>query len=57
MSDHRAPASCPIQPTMGPPIGVDPSHARAHSDITRPRISGLADSRSGRQAELRAAVR
>ncbi len=29
-----------IQPTIGPPIGVEPWKATNHSDITRPRISG-----------------
>jgi hypothetical protein len=41
-SDQRAPAVWPIQPTMDPPIGVEPSQASAHSAITRPRIVGLA---------------
>ena len=43
-SDQRAPGSCPTQPTIGPPIGVEPSQARPHSAITRPRISGVAAS-------------
>jgi hypothetical protein len=41
---QRGPMSWPTQPTMGPPIGVEPSQASAHSAITRPRISGLAAS-------------
>jgi hypothetical protein len=43
-SAQRAPASWPIQPTMEPPIGVDPSQASPHSAITRPRIVGFAAS-------------
>jgi len=43
-SDHRAPATWPAQPTMGPPIGVEPSQASAHSAITRPRMDGVAAS-------------
>jgi hypothetical protein len=42
--DQRAPVSWPIQPTIGPPIGVEPSHASPHNAITRPRIVGLAAS-------------
>jgi len=34
----------PAQPMTGPPIGVEPSQASAHSAITRPRISGRAAS-------------
>jgi len=41
-SAQRAPTVWPAQPTMGPPIGVEPSQASAHSAITRPRICGLA---------------
>lgn len=41
---QRGPMAWPTQPTMGPPIGVEPSQARAHSAITRPRIWGLAAS-------------
>ena len=41
---QRAPASWPTQPKIGPPIGVEPSQARPHSAITRPRISGVAAS-------------
>ena len=41
---QRAPIAWPAQPTIGPPIGVEPSQASAHSAITRPRISGLAAS-------------
>jgi uncharacterized protein DUF1707 len=41
---QRGPMSWPTQPTMGPPIGVEPSQASAHSAITRPRIWGLAAS-------------
>lgn len=43
-SAQRAPATCPAQPTIGPPTGVEPSQASAHRAITRPRISGLAAS-------------
>ncbi len=42
--DQRAPKVCPAQPTIGPPMGVDPSQASAHRAMTRPRISGLAAS-------------
>jgi hypothetical protein len=42
--DHRAPASWPIQPTIGPPMGVEPSQASAHRAITRPRMLGAAAS-------------
>ena len=42
--DQRAPTAWPTQPTIGPPMGVEPSQASAHSAITRPRISGLAAS-------------
>jgi AcrR family transcriptional regulator len=42
--DHLAPNSWAIQPTSGPPIGVEPSQARAHSAMTRPRIAGSAAS-------------
>ncbi len=42
--DQRAPAAWPAHPTMGPPTGVDPSQASAHSAITRPRICGVAAS-------------
>ena len=38
----RAPATAINQPTIGPPIGVEPWKATNHSDITRPRISGAA---------------
>jgi hypothetical protein len=41
---QRGPMTWPAQPTTGPPIGVEPSQASAHSAITRPRISGLAAS-------------
>jgi len=41
---QRGPTTWPTQPTMGPPIGVEPSQASAHSAITRPRISGRAAS-------------
>ena len=41
---QRAPMAWPAQPMMGPPIGVEPSQASAHSAITRPRISGRAAS-------------
>jgi hypothetical protein len=41
---QRGPMAWPTQPTMGPPIGVEPSQASAHSAITRPRICGLAAS-------------
>ena len=41
---QRGPATWPAQPTTGPPIGVEPSLASAHSAITRPRISGRAAS-------------
>src|SRR6185437_800058 len=41
---QRAPNAWPAQPTSGPPIGVEPSQASAHSAITRPRIAGLAAS-------------
>jgi len=43
-SAQRAPTDWPTQPTMGPPMGVEPSQASAHSAITRPRISGRAAS-------------
>jgi hypothetical protein len=43
-SAQRGPTAWPTQPTTGPPIGVEPSQASAHSAITRPRISGLAAS-------------
>src|SRR5580698_3942382 len=43
-SDQRAPNCSPTQPTSGPPIGVDPIQATPHSDITRPRMPGVADS-------------
>jgi len=42
--DQRAPMVWPTQPTIGPPIGVEPSQASAHSAITRPRMVGLAAS-------------
>ena len=38
----RAPATPISQPTIGPPIGVDPWKATNHSDMTRPRMSGAA---------------
>jgi hypothetical protein len=41
---QRGPATWPTQPTTGPPTGVEPSQASAHSAITRPRISGRAAS-------------
>ena len=40
----RAPATWAIQPTKGPPTGVDPMNATAHSAMTRPRIEGAAPS-------------
>jgi len=43
-SDHRAPATCAVQPTMGPPTGVEPSQASAHRAMTRPRMFGVAAS-------------
>src|SRR5438093_5213298 len=43
-SDQRAPTFWPTQPTIGPPIGVDPSHATDHNARTRPRIDGAAAS-------------
>src|ERR1017187_10773482 len=42
--DQRAPVSWATQPTIGPPIGVEPSQASAHRAMTRPRIVGLAAS-------------
>jgi hypothetical protein len=39
---ERAPNAPIIQPTIGPPIGVEPWKATNHSDITRPRIDGSA---------------
>jgi hypothetical protein len=38
----RAPNAAITQPTIGPPIGVDPWKATNHSAITRPRIAGSA---------------
>ena len=43
-SPARAPATAITQPTIGPPIGVEPWKATNHSAITRPRIDGAADS-------------
>jgi hypothetical protein len=43
-SDHRAPACWAIQPTIGPPTGVEPSQASPHRAITRPRMLGAAAS-------------
>ena len=37
---HLGPAYCPIQPMIGPPIGVEPRKATVQNDITRPRIPG-----------------
>src|ERR1700689_119350 len=39
---QRAPVVGPPHPTIGPPIGVEPSQASAHSAMTRPRMVGLA---------------
>ena len=39
-SPHRAPHCAQTKPTSGPPIGVEPCQASAHSDITRPRMAG-----------------
>ena len=39
-SPARGPITAMIQPTSGPPIGVEPWKATNHRDITRPRISG-----------------
>ena len=40
----RAPATAITQPTIGPPIGVEPWKATNQSAITRPRIDGSAPS-------------
>lgn len=42
--DQRPPSPSPIQPTIGPPTGVEPRQATAHNDITRPRMAGVAES-------------
>src|SRR3954471_13555554 len=36
----RAPQVALTKPAIGPPIGVEPRKATAHSAMTRPRISG-----------------
>src|ERR1019366_3231521 len=41
-SPARAPSAAISQPTIGPPIGVEPWKATNHSDITRPRMLGAA---------------
>ena len=41
-SPARAPAAAITQPTIGPPIGVEPWKATNQNDITRPRMSGRA---------------
>jgi hypothetical protein len=41
---ERGPAVSASQPTMGPPMGVDPRNTTEYSAITRPRMAGVAPS-------------